>query len=271
MHRYLRFESPDYHIVCVAGMEVFIFGAEENAGAPLVFVIHGLGQTSANVFNECRNLKEEGFISCAFDVRNHGERTVDSLANMPGVRSAVNRYGITVATAFDIKLCIDFLPAVCGLRFSSVGVTGVSLGAHIALRSMVIDKRINCCAAIIGAGTFKQHMEIRHKTTDYSMYDWRDFFPSEIESVIEEYDPIERCEVLADRPILLINGGKDVVVSAECGETLFKKLEPFYTDKSKLKYRLFEECGHTCTQEMREESRKWLKNWLMKDSLSEVL
>ncbi|HEY3377324.1 MAG TPA: prolyl oligopeptidase family serine peptidase [Armatimonadota bacterium] len=253
----------DYLPIGIAGVETFIFGAEANPGAPVVFAEHGRGGAAAQMFACCRDLVTCGFIAVAIDQRNHGRRIVDPLANGGwSPQHAADMYGACVGTAMDVSLLIDMLPARLGISTERVGMTGISMGGHATLLAMAYDVRIAVGAPVIGSGDYRHLMEMRATNNGVAAEQFDDFFPPALQRAVEKFDPIHHPARFADRPLLLINGGADTLVPAECNQRFAAACRPHYRQPERLQTSLYPGVGHEFPPAMWQEVQHWLQRWL---------
>ncbi|HEX2950801.1 MAG TPA: dienelactone hydrolase family protein [Armatimonadota bacterium] len=258
----------DYLPACVAGIETFIFGAQTNVGAPVVFVLHGRSGSAVGMFDICREIADEGMVAIAIDQRNHGRRMVDQRAN-GGWNShhAADMYSSLVGTASDVSLLIDMLPACLGLPVQKVGVTGGSMGGHASMVAMVLDQRITVGAPLIGSGDYKHLMELRAAENACPAGEFSQFFPPELAAAVEKYDPINHPELFADRPLLMMNGDADSLVQIACNQRFEAACRPYYQHGDRLCLSVYPGLGHACPEEMWREATLWLKRWLIDEAL----
>ena len=258
--------QQDYILACVAGLEVAVFGANENAGKPVVIVTHGRGGAAPHVYQYCRDLRDLGLIAIALDQRNHGRRLVDILRNGGWDRThAADMYGIIIGTAMDIRTIIDMLPATLGIDTRRVGVTGGSLGGHVTLMAMAHDPRIAAGAALIGSGDFLRLMELRAAANNCPPGQFDQFFPASLREAVKRYDPINNPAAFADRPLLMTNGDADNLVQLECNQRFEAAARPHYTKPDRLKLSICKGMGHAIPPEMWNEGKEWLRRAMMNE------
>ncbi len=252
---------PDSLTVCVAGLEVFVFGASENANAPVVFVTHGRGGTVADTFDWCRDLAGAGLIAVGVEQRNHGRRLVDRHGNRDNPADMM--YGVILGTARDISLLIDCLPARTGIATDHVGITGGSLGGHVTQLAMAVEPRISVGASLVGSGDYRHLMELRAARYNVRPGDFARFYPPALEETVRRYDPISYPDRFADRPLLMCNGGADDLVQAECNQRFEAAARPHYAHPERLRLSIYPDVGHTVPPEMWAEAKQWLVRWLL--------
>lgn len=109
-----------------------------------------------------------GLITVALDQRNHGDRTIDPIANNawrpptqgtpPNPRHAADMFGTIQGTADDIASLLPHVPATLfpggGRRVRSHAVVGASLGAHAAWALFSRDRRVDAAVSLLGCPDF---------------------------------------------------------------------------------------------------------------------
>ncbi len=252
---------PDYVTACVAGMELHLFGVDDNASAPLVFVTHGRGGNVTDIFEPCRDLAAAGLIAIGIEQRNHGRRLVDARCNSDNPADLL--YSLILGTARDMSLLIDCLPARLGIAADRVGVTGVSLGGHVTQLVMALDPRVTVGASLIGSGDFRSLMELRAVKYGIAAEQFAAFYSPALDALVQRYDPINHADRFADRPLLLLNGASDDLVQAECNQRFEAALRPYYTHPDRLRLSVYPDVAHATPREMWAEAREWLTQWLL--------
>ncbi len=249
---------------CVAGLAVTLFGRNENAGAPLVFVTHGRTGQAQDVFAHCHDLREAGFVAVAIEQRNHGRRLVDVRCNLGfGPRGGVSTFGVLVGTAMDVVALIDFLPACLGVRTDRVGMTGFSLGGFATLAAMALEPRIAAATAFIAGGCFYTFMEqlVANGQADADSFD-ANLSPA-LTAALQRYDAVHNAAAFADRPLLLVNGGADELVTLESNRRFEAAARPHYNHADRFRLSVHEEAGHEVNDRMWAEGVAWLRRWLI--------
>lgn len=136
----------------------------------------------------------------------------------------------------------------------NIFVMGNSMGGFTASGVFTQNKNIKSlvvfngsCAWEFSNEKFKENPEIK-VTADMEA----------LEAKIKELDPINNMEKLKDRPILMLHGDSDVVVSVEAQREFFQKINPLYEDKNKIKLLKYPGLNHYITTNMIEESILWI-------------
>lgn len=84
----------------------------------------------------------------------------------------------------------------------------------------------------------------------------------EIEDKIDKLDPMNNLELLVNRPILLLHGDKDSLVSIESQRIFYNKVFPLYEEKDKIRLIEYPNLNHFVTTNMMEETSIWFNKFL---------
>lgn len=84
----------------------------------------------------------------------------------------------------------------------------------------------------------------------------------EMEERINKFDPMNNLHLLIDRPILLLHGDSDSLVSIESQRIFYKKIELMYNCGDKIKLIEYPNLNHFVTTNMMEESIAWFHKYL---------
>jgi len=270
----------DFESACVAGLEVHVFRAARPAetaptaaetSSPVVFVTHGRGGRLKDTHALCRRLRARGLTALGVEQRNHGRRLIDAAVNDHGPTHATDMYGLIVGMAQDLSLLLDFVPARLGLPCERAGVTGVSLGGHVALMAMGLDVRFKAGVAFIGSGDYRALMRSRKERDEFASLAPEVFFSPALAACVDRYDPINRPAVFADRPLLLANGGEDTLVPLEGNQNFEAAIRPFYRDATQVELAVYPGVGHEVTEQMEEDAVDWLVRYLTSRHQSPML
>jgi len=258
-------KQSDYVSECVGGIEVHIFGWDKPKPAkPLLFYTHGRTGAIHEQFDRCRELADLGLVVVGLDQRNHGRRLINQRLNRdwsPDIPAAM--YAIMLGTAMDISLLIDLLPAQLHLPTDRAGVMGSSLGGHVTLLAMAMDKRLAVGGAMVPGGDYRQLMKLRLAAKDTPAERFDEFYPPELDAAVRKFDPIHNAAAYADRPLLMTCGQQDNIVPCQCATSFYDAARPHYTKHSKIRISIYVEAGHNTPPEAWTEQTDWLKKWLI--------
>lgn len=128
-----------------------------------------------------------------------------------------------------------------------------------------IDPRITVAIPIVGIADFLALMESRLKESNMSpeIYLPKPFY----DTVAKATKDLDRQ--LSSKHILIINGGKDVLVKAEFNGPLIRSLQQIHTGKEGYdwRYYLVPNVGHAWCPEMVESTVEWCHQWMVKSSV----
>jgi alpha-beta hydrolase superfamily lysophospholipase len=258
------YERADFELGFVAGLEVAVFGRQANAGGPVVFFTHGLKGSLQTCFNHCRAAAQRGMIAIGIEQRNHGRRILDVRRNLRQNHHGfyTDLFGICVGTASDVRTIIDLLESGLGIATARIGMSGTSLGGYTTLMAMSMDPRIRVGAPIVGMA------DLRHVAAETALLegldeqDVDDAFPEPLASVMQRFEPSLRPEQFSDRPLILINGEHDTVVTPDANRAFYNRLKPHYTQPERLKLLIEPDADHCVTPTMLDAAMDWLQRWL---------
>ncbi len=255
----------DFEVSCVTGLELHVFRAAASGPEttpPVVFVTHGRGGRLKDTHAFCRQLRDAGVTALGVEQRNHGRRLIDPTANDHGPTHATDMYGLIVGTAHDLSLLLDFVPARLGIPCDRAGVTGVSLGGHVALMALGLDPRFHAGVAFIGSGDYRTLMRSRKERQEFAALAPEEFFPPALAACVDRYDPINRPTTFANRPLLMLNGGEDTLVPLEANQHFEAAIRPSYRDAAHLELAVYPGVGHEVTEQMEEDAVEWFVRFL---------
>ena len=134
----------------------------------------------------------------------------------------------------------------------NIAVMGHSMGGLTAAGVFTHDKRIKTSIILNGSCNWKMSNKIFLQRLDEDII-------VEAEDEVIRLDPMNNFDKLVNRPILMLNGGSDQVVSVEPQKEFYKKIQDGYKDRSKIKLIKYNHVGHFVTTNMMEDVAKWLK------------
>lgn len=163
--------SKTYHI---AGILTTVYGLEELPtscdSVACLWLLHPrlqtkevMGPVGASCIHDWdrrrKSGSKKGLIAVAFDLRNHGSREVDKMANEAwrsgNPNHAQDMFSVSHGTAMDTSLLIEHLGSYIFLdpgspRIEQHFVLGISLGGHAAWQVIFNEPRVTAAVVIIG-------------------------------------------------------------------------------------------------------------------------
>ena len=181
--------------------------------APSIILVHGHGDTRLRLLAYAPFLYKAGMNLLLLDLRNCGRsRTSGSFTSMGYYEKE------------DIRAAVDFLEQK---RSGLIGIFAHSMGGAAALIAMAEDKRIR---AAITEGTYAKFANIIYARQKHR-YRWMPRFLINVifwlfkkRSGIDIHDisPLHAIKQITPRPILLIHGTEDDIVTHENADELYQ-------------------------------------------------
>ncbi len=174
-----------------------------------VILGHGLGANRAAMLPQAQILAQAGFGLLLFDWRNHGESEGEGPLT----------FGLEEEQ--DMAAALDFVAGRPEVDPQRIGALGVSMGSVIVLRSAAHDLRVR--ALVLDSAFASLEEEARHLIGGYPLVGplllpWARWRSGIDPAAVQPLDDVAR---ISPRPLLLIYGTEDEVVSPGSGEALF--------------------------------------------------
>lgn len=179
---------------------------------PVIILLHGLGDRKTVDYIESGHdyFVKSGYAVLRIDIANHGQRKVDDYDfSLTGKYKYWTRDIIT-QTVFDLHRSIDYLQTRREIDPDRIGFFGISLGGIIGTIFCGVDTRVKVPIITLAGGNLSLMFGMDAFTDDT-----KDFF-----SII---DPINFVELIAPRPLLMINAENDEVIAPITSKLLFNK------------------------------------------------
>ena len=150
----------------------------------------------------------------AIDAPHHGERT-----KVPFDRQELFRYPYrwrdhAVQTAQDLMRAVDYAETRPELDTERIGYIGFSMGTILGVAFVALDQRIKAAVFNIGGSVTLARLQ------QFSGQGGED-----VALIAELVDSAAYAPLVAPRPVLMINGRQDEVVSPEVAQRLFDAFE----------------------------------------------
>ncbi|MFA7412725.1 MAG: prolyl oligopeptidase family serine peptidase, partial [Tissierellaceae bacterium] len=141
---------------------------------------------------------------------------------------------------------------------NNISIMGHSMGGFTVAGIFAHNQRLKAAVALNGAFAWHHANEILKAQMEILMTEEL----RSVEGKLMGMDPMKHLASLIDRPILMLNGASDTVVSPESQKLFFKEIRPLYGDKGRIKLIEYPNLGHFVTTNMMEDSIRWLKEHL---------
>tara|TARA_Y100001972_G_scaffold102040_1_gene127310 strand:+ start:288 stop:1169 length:882 start_codon:yes stop_codon:yes gene_type:complete len=178
---------------------------------PVILLLHGLGDRKTVDYIEAGHqyFIEAGFAVFRIDIDNHGDRKkYDYDFDLTNGRRYWTRDLIT-QTVFDLRRSIDFLETRPEIDNSRIGYYGISLGGIIGTIFTGVDDRVKAPVIALAGGNL-------------SLMFGLDALSDETQEFFSIIDPINFVELIAPRPLLMINAENDEVIDPLTSKMLYQ-------------------------------------------------
>jgi dienelactone hydrolase len=183
---------------------------------PLLVMQHGAGsEKEAEYITKPAEYwaEREGWAVLAIDAPHHGERT-----QVPFDRQALFQYPYrwrdhAIQTAQDLMRALDYAATRPELDPKRLGYIGFSMGTILGVAFVALDQRIKAAVFNIGGSVTLTRLQ-----------QFSGQVGEDVELIAELVDSAAYAPLIAPRPVLMINGTKDEVVSPEVAQRLFDAL-----------------------------------------------
>lgn len=243
--------------IYIGNIPAILFRSKENKELiPTIIFYHGWSSDKETQRMRGFILSSVGYQVIIPDAIYHGER--NALDNYD-LEDAAEYFWDTIFTNIEeSSIIMDELVSKYDADPNRIGVMGNSMGGFTAAGVFAHNPDIKAlvvlngsCAWEISNKIFKKSFEI--KTTEEQ---------KPVEEKIIKMDPINNLESLVNRPILLLHGDSDTVVSVEGQTVFYNKIRSMYEDKEKIKFIQYPDLNHFVTTNMMEESVAWFYKYL---------
>lgn len=242
---------PHYTLIAdqSQGLPYFLLSSSDSSpDTPLVLILHGLGSQKEKILPILYAFAQAGFRVAALDARLHGERTdaEEREARLTGSYFET-MFDIVTGTARDVSTLLDHL------EVERAGIHGISLGGFITFAALLGEPRLQAAAVAMGSPDWLG--PLREMGIDVGQ---PTFAP------LRAMHPLDQAgSSYPIRPLLMLHGTEDDVVSPLGVEALYDRLRPAYSETpNRLELVLYPDLGHQYTPEMQERSIAWMKRFL---------
>ncbi|MBV6643180.1 MAG: acetylxylan esterase [Cyclobacteriaceae bacterium] len=178
---------------------------------PVVLLLHGLGDRKTVDYIEAGHqyFIEAGYAVFRIDIDNHGDRKkYDYDFDLTDGYRYWTR-NLIAQTVFDLRRSIDFLETRPEIDSSRIGYYGISLGGVIGTIFCGVDDRVKAPVIALAGGNL-------------SLMFGLDALSDETQEFFSIIDPINFVELIAPRPLLMINAENDEVIDPLTSKMLYQ-------------------------------------------------
>lgn len=192
-----------------------------NSRVPALVVVHGfLGNIDQMLFT-AQISANNGYASIIPEIVAHGER------QKPGQNLLSNDIhflhdGIA-ETVGDIRRSIDFLQTRPRIDARRIGYVGISLGSILGTMTCAVEPRIKAVGLVVGGGDWKQIIPSQISATRQQdqQRNRNGALLRQAQALLDEIDPINYVARISPRPLLMLNGRNDTIISPSSARVLF--------------------------------------------------
>ena len=216
--------------------------------APVGLVLHGLGGRKEKMLSALYALARMGFRAVAPDARLHGERSDAGEREARLQASSLSAFADMIeGTAQDVSRLLDHFGA------EDAAIHGISLGGYVTFAALLTDPRLRVASVAMGSPDWLGPLRQAGLGPGHPDYDRA-----------AQGNPLDYAELLyPPRPLLLLHGTADDVVSPQGVIALERRLRPHYADHpERLDLRLYPDLGHHYTDEMLDRTLAWFARFL---------
>lgn len=255
MINYLESNNIIEEKIYIGEIPAILFRPKNNKGLyPTIIFYHGW--SSRKELQRIRGfiLSSVGYQVIIPDAIYHGER------NPIDYNAKNSRYfwDIVFNNLAESDVIIKALISKYHTDLNRIGVIGNSMGGITAAGVFTHNPKIKALVVLNGSCGWQNSNEIFKKTLGITMTEDM----KEIENKINEVDPINNLKLLKDRPMLMLHGDSDSIVSIESQRLFYKEILPLYQDKANINLIEYPRLNHFVTTNMMEESAKWFYKYL---------
>lgn len=255
MNNYLKSSNIIEDKIDIKGIPAILFRPKDkDKEIPTVIFYHGWSSNKESQRIRGFLLAALGYQVVIPDAINHGER--NPLDNYEEENIIRHFWDTVLKNLEEGNIIIDELISKYNTSIDKIGVMGHSMGGITASGVFTHNPKLKTAVVLNGSCSW-QDLNNRFKEN----------FTKEIkgdmsEEIINQLDPGNNLDLLIDRPILLQNGGSDIVVPPESQEGFYNKIVSLYKDKEKISFLKYKYLNHFVTTNMMEDSIAWLYKYL---------
>lgn len=215
---------------------------------PTVLVLHGLGSHKEKILPTLYAFASQGFRAVAPDARMHGGRPgADERDARLNTDYLATMYEMIVGTAQDVSVLLDHLGT------ERAAIHGISLGGYITFAALVSEMRLAVASVAMGSPDWLGPLRALGIPLDLPLL-----------TPIVAANPLDRAEATyPPRPLLMLHGETDDVVSPAGVGLLRERLTPFYREApERLALITYPNLGHLYTEDMAQRSVAWTQRFL---------
>lgn len=262
----------------IADIPALVAAPDGARGLPTVVFVPGFGSDKLLGMDLALGLAARGVICVSVDPAHHGDRddgqveaVFDTTRNVYPPESGLDVMFVynrcIVETAYDIDRLIQALSSDVRVDTARVGIAGFSMGGTVTLLAAARNPGIQVAVAIGAMPSPHQQWE---KMVDKCRQDpglardmavHADEFAA-LSACLTACEPIAGLTAFAPKPLLIVNGDRDVVVPHRFSLQLVRQLEPLWADHPERLRLLLPPVEHCLTSGILKEATEWFERYL---------
>lgn len=233
----------------VQGIPIIRFKLKDSKeNLPTIIFYHGWSSNKESQRLRGFILANLGFQVIIPDAIYHGER--NRLDNYDVDNSVRYMWPTIMNNMEEAGMLIDYCVKNYHADPSKIGVIGHSMGGFTAAGVFTHNKHIKTAVILNGSFNWKGANEIFKRNLQVE------------EEADNPLDPMINQELLRDRPILLLHGAADNVVSIESQRIFYHDVKNKYKDESLIQMVEYDNLGHFVTTNMMDDGASWFRKYL---------
>lgn len=272
MNRYIIEENK------INGIPLMSVAPEGAKSCPVVFFVHGFTGDKLGGMELGAQLAAAGFMFVSVDAAMHGQRRDSRLDDIFKPQNQVYAgtnldiyyllMQIVEETSKDITLLIDYFRSDPRVDSGRLGMCGVSMGGFVTWKVAAENPAIKAAVPIISAPAFSRMweddlLEAMAKPEIAENIAGLQGETQRRREYIKSIDPCPRLENIAPKPLLMLNGSDDNVISKLYTLEAYRRLRPLYqAQPDNLQLKVYEGIPHRSTHQMFSAACQWFNRHL---------
>ena len=256
MNNYLKSNNILEKKIYIGEIPAILFRPRKNGLLPTIILYHGWGSNKESQRIRGFILSAVGYQVIIPDAINHGERGDIDYEDTKNIRKY---FWDTILNNLDeVENIINHLIIEYEADLDRIGVVGHSMGGFTAAGIFTHNPKVKASVVLNGSYNWGNSNKIFKKSLQIETT--KDLV--EMEDRVNKFDPMNNLELLKDRPILILHGASDSVVSIESQRIFYNRIEALYEDKQRIEFIEYANLDHFVTTNMMEECVSWFYRYL---------